>query len=156
MAKVVPIKSDRVREEDARASFANYVQSVAFNITLSRQMITALGMVRDIGNIADKGKPGEKYESFADYCQKHPMAARSWMDRNSVTYGHALKRRGLVRFIDLPRSPANGLVISNFHDKPYIPHQSYALTRAGELVCDLLVEAGLLAPAMQIKGRRRA
>lgn len=143
--KVVPIKPKAVLETDARANFANYVQSVAFNMTLSRQMVEALGLIRDFGRISDAHGDHRPDDTFDDWASRNPMGGRSRLDRHSVTYWRALKHRGLV--IDVPR---------DLNNPKWWQQRSIALTRAGELMCELLVEAGLLAPALPAKKRANA
>lgn len=110
----------------ARCNFANYVQAVAFQVTLSRGMISMLGYVRDLlphpGNLNDVPATG--------------LPPR--VDSHFVPYVERLIKRGLV-WHDHPQLP-----VGQFH--PIKGHRYYRLTRAGELMCELLVEAGLLAP----------
>ena len=125
MAADITKRIQENKQAEARAAFAGYVQSVAFNIALSRNMIDALWLVRDHTQIWN--------------APNAPAPVRS----RSVPLLKALERRGLV-----------------WHD--YIPppappdHKYHKLTRAGELVCDLLVEAGLMAAATTEQRKKRA
>ena len=113
------------RISEARENFANYTQRVAFNITLSRDMIGMLHVVRDWG------------------CQKQPdevwaPVVHNWKsiyprsDSHFVPQVQSLIRRGLVYhdYIEQKDAPMG--------------HRYYKLTRAGELMCEMLVEVGLL------------
>ena len=110
--------------------FSAYVQSVAFHMTLSRNMIEALGLIRDCGTIAH----GEATPRVSSY---------------SVPIARSLAHRGLVEHWTsvFPQHQGKGLA-----DKiPWV----YRLTRAGELTCELLVEAELLHKP-QRKSKRKA
>jgi hypothetical protein len=112
--------------------FANYVQSVAFNMTLSRHMIEGLGLIRDFGRCFNGGN------------SPVPVSAR--VNSYAVPIAHALKRRGLVEHYN-DVSPSKKVATA-----PWV----YRLTRAGELTCELLVEADLLPAAMPVKKRKAA
>ncbi len=104
------------RQDQARALFSSYVQSVAFNMTLSRNMVDALWAVREFGSChRDEAK-----DSVAPYVHNH-----------SAPLMKALERRGLVWHDWIVNAPAG--------------HRYFKLTRAGELMCELLVEAGLIS-----------
>ncbi|MGD9883384.1 MAG: hypothetical protein AB7F22_28930 [Reyranella sp.] len=108
----------RVKREKADNLFREHVQSVAFHLTLSRQMIDALQIVRDTDEWVGSGA----LSGFARW----------------VPATRAIERRGLI-----------------FHDwREGWPkhHRIYQLTKAGELVCELCVEAGLM-PALRRAGR---
>jgi hypothetical protein len=115
-------------EEQARVAFSNHVQSVAFQMSLSRLMVEGLQMVRDWGHqwnansSQDEGKYSQRLRSHA------------------VSYMESLIRRGLVFHDFVP------------HAKAEPGHRYYKLTRAGGLMCELLVEAGLIPAA---KSRRK-
>jgi predicted transcriptional regulator len=104
-------------EDGARQKFAAYVQSVAFQISLSRRMIDLLEGIRDHDNTS--------YNEF----HGHRQAATNSIGAHCfVTYVKALERRGLVTFEE-GRKP--------------LPWQ---LTYAGYLMCELLVESGQMKP----------
>lgn len=106
----------KVKREQADSLFRAHVQSVAFHLTLSRQMIDALQIVRDTDQWVNSG-------ALSGFARWVPAA-------------RAIERRGLI-----------------FHDwRKGWPkdHRIYQLTTAGELVCELCVEAGLM-PARQRK-----
>lgn len=131
--KIVAIRDNR--EAEAQSKFSNYVQSIAFNMTLSRQMIAGLDMVRNY---------------WVDAIPLPPMADTNYKSPRLLQYSHcvpminALIRRGLVWHDYIPPSSAPR------------GHQFYKLTRAGELMHELLVEAGLLAPARDARAKKRA
>lgn len=112
--------------QEARAAFVNYTQSVAFNMTLSRSMVEMLGLIRD------------ERASTADSGVRTP-----YTNSHFVPVVRRLEARGLVwhDYIEPMRAPKG--------------HQYFKLTRAGELMAELLVEAGLLAAA-PAKKRDRA
>lgn len=113
-------KTDKIataKRAQADALFREHVQSVAFHLTLSRSMIDQLAVLRDY-----------------DWSTREEGPIPNAMARMSrwVPGARALERRGLI-----------------FHDWwPGWPkgHAIYQLTTAGELVCALCVEAGLMAP----------
>ena len=90
-------------------SFANYTTSLAFNMSLSKNMVIALAAIA----------------GYADRYDKKTYIALGSYD-TAVTSARCLKDRGLVYSYD-PEKP--GL---------------YKLTKAGELVIELLKEAGLI------------
>lgn len=115
----------RAKREQANALFGAHVQSVAFHLTLSRQMIDTLEIIRDL----DWSKPMGGGQDAISRISRWVPAARS------------LERRGLI-----------------FHDwREGWPknHAIYQLTTAGQLVCALCVEAGLM-PAQQPQRKARA
>jgi len=121
----------RIRENkqaEARAAFIGYVQSVAFNLTLSRNMVDALWAVREFGT------------AYNGNNASIPAIVRS----RSVPLMKALERRGLVWHDYLPPKEAPS------------DHAYHKLTSAGELVCDLLVEAGLIAAKTETRKRKSA
>lgn len=126
------------REAEARAAFGNYVQSIAFNLTLSRTMIDGLRIVRDFGYPA--GYVREEDRPAGLETLRSPSGQCMW-----TTACQALIRRGLV-FHDY--------IAPNQH--PPAGHRYFKLTRAGELTCELLVEAGLLPAAVPVKRSKRA
>lgn len=87
-------------EEAARRNFADYVQHVAFNLTLSRAMITTLGLVRDYGwplNTEDGGLD----ENFSTVRGALRLVHTGGAD-NFVGHYRALERRGLTYFAPSP------------------------------------------------------
>jgi hypothetical protein len=126
-----------VRERDANERFANHVQSIAFNLTLSRAMIEGLRLVRDWG--MPEGRDISRNHGWAKPKPDNELRSPSGQDL-WTTAVQALIRRGLV-FHDWIETAPKG-------------HRYFKLTRAGDLVCDLLVEARLLAAAP--KQSRRA
>lgn len=133
-ANVVPMVDP---QQMAREAFTNHVQSVAFHMTLSRHMIEGLCLVRDWGfQWFHKGgtAEAEKSEVF-----RNGMSKR--LDSYAVPLMDSLKRRGLIYhdWIPIKEAPEG--------------HKFYKLTRAGELMCLLLVEAGLM-PAAKSRKRR--
>ena len=117
---------DAKNRDEAQAAFAGYVQSVAFHMTLSRNMIDALRLVRDFGTPGGGDTGGQ---------------ASRYVMGHSVPLVLALERRGLVWHDYIP-----------FRDAPR-GHRYHKLTKAGELMCDLLVEAGLMAAAERTSRR---
>ena len=121
---------DRIAENktaEARATFAGYVQSVAFNMTLSRNMVDMLGVVRD--------QQAAGYDSYSKIFEDQGTR-RSYVGGHSVPLFNSLMRRGLVIHNHWDGD------VNNPAPKGWRYHE---LTRAGELMCELLVEAGLLA-----------
>jgi hypothetical protein len=129
MPKPTPIISVNP-ETVARRNFSAHVQSVAFNLVLSKHMIDLLGAVRDWGFPYGKLEPAEfdATTRVANGAQQYIMMLK------------ALERRGLVIYQepDTEKYGNQRLIIPN--GKP-----SVILSRAGELTCELLIEAGLLA-----------
>lgn len=134
--------ADTTLELAARDAFANYVQSVAFNLTLSRSMIGMLQIIRDAPPSTDIYRDDAKW--------RNTVALRKSVDRRVdshwVPLAHAVQRRGLVIHCPLPEG-------KKFHECP--GHQFYRLTRAGELVCELLVEAGILPAKEPARMKKR-
>lgn len=132
-SNVIAIKLDR--EAGARECFSNYLQSIAFNLTLSKQMIAGLQMIRDYWVDAvpmpSMGSPNYKSPRI---CQMS----------HTYTVVQSLTRRGLVYFIPHPKGDPLG------------NHQSWKLTTAGNLVCELLVEAGLMMSRTEVRKAKRA
>jgi len=114
-------------ESAARDKFAAYVQSVAFQISLSRRMIDLLQGIRDF---EAAGK------SWKDFYPTRKAMVNKVGATCFVTYVKALERRGLVTY-EQDRSP--------------IPWQ---LTYAGYLMCELLVESGqMMAETKKVSAR---
>lgn len=126
------------REQEARAAFASYAQSVAFQVTLSRNMIDLLGLVRDAASVSDALHDRRVAASGPD-----GTGARDYVASYLVPLMNSLIRRGLV--LHCPFSGRTDQVPAGW--------KWYALTRAGQLMCDLLVEAGAL-PARASSKRR--
>lgn len=126
---------DRITDnklEEARRAFAGHVQSVAFHMTLSRNMIEVLHMLRDLGEI-----PWRRYDD----------PERSRINSHSVPLLRALSARGLVW---------HDFFHGTMAEADEAGHQWHKLTRAGELMCELLVEANLIPVALADKQKRRA
>lgn len=129
-----------VLEHQARQKFADHVQSIAFNLTLSRRMVNMLQIIRDqIDGVGD-GLDPENVEAvrrrkIVDNVIRSPNGAM-----NSYTLYHSLETRGLVYRPERPNK-------NNAFARENLGTPFMLLTRAGELVCELLVEAGLMAPA---------
>lgn len=134
MAKSLQERIAENKSAEARAAFAGYVQSVAFNMTLSRNMVDGLGLVRDYWFNAIP------MPTCADADNKSP---RLYYTNHTIPMVRALERRGLVLhdWVEPKSAPKD--------------HRYYKLTRAGALMCELLVEAGLLAPAATAKETKR-
>lgn len=123
--KTLKEKIDSNKQATAKANFAGYVQSVAFTMTLSKNMVDMLEAVRDY-------QTGQKlYEQGDGRIQTH-----------TVPLLHSLSRRGLVWHDYVSPAPAG--------------HRYHKLTRAGELMCELLVEAGLIQALTEKVKRKRA
>lgn len=133
-SNVIAVKLDR--EAGARAAFSNYVQSVAFNLTLSKQMIAGLQMIRDYWVDA------EHLPTMGNPNYKSPRILAVSHTYNIV---HSLTRRGLI--YNVPRQKP----IESMDN-----HQSWRLTSAGKLVCELLVEAGLMMSRSEVRKAKRA
>ncbi|HZT18610.1 MAG TPA: hypothetical protein VFA23_04360, partial [Dongiaceae bacterium] len=69
-----------------------------------------------------------------------------------IPHIRAVERRGLVEFVDYEMHPDRPGKPMGWRPKGYRP---FVLTRAGELVCELLVEAGLM-PAAKVRQRKAA
>lgn len=115
----------RAKREQANATFRAHVQSIAFHLTLSRQMIDTLQIIRDMDWTVTMGSERDAISRMS-----------RWIPATK-----ALERRGLL-FHDWREGWPKG-------------HPIYQLTTAGELVCALCVEAGLM-PVAQRKRTRRA
>ena len=138
MAKSLQERIADNKTAEARATFAGYVQSVAFNMTLSRNMVDMLGVVRD-----QQAAGYASYSKILDDRGTH----RDWVGRHSVPLFNSLMRRGLVIYNHWEAGPQR---------KPAPDDWRYhELTRAGELMCELLVEAGLLARLL-VPAKRKA
>lgn len=110
-------------EEQASRLFSEHVQNIAFNLTLSRRMVGLLEAVRDFG--------------FPSCCGDNDL------ERRRFYYGVTQYGNGAYMFIKYIRAIENrGLVIHQFNQegKP-----TFVLSKAGKLVCELLVECGLMS-----------
>lgn len=126
-------------QQQARTRFSQHVQSVAFNLTLSRRMIDMLRVVRDYGFPHFRDKVSE-----ADWDQWREARSASATANGTENYAglmSALERRGLI--------------IADWGGKLKHGERRVNLSDAGELVCLLLVECGLIAPALETKKVRR-
>lgn len=146
-AKVVEIVKPQV--EEARQNFASHVQSIAFNLTLSRRQINCLQAVRDYGwpTIPWRETPTkeelilkEKYQTAVD--RIHHRESKTFITHNFVGFMQALKNRGLI------------LWNHTKWDERKRGERAISLSRAGKLVCELLVEAGLMDPVEPKEARR--
>lgn len=144
MANVVQIVD--TREADASARFSNYVQSIAFTLTLSRTMIETLRVVRDFG------WPLHYTTEEHDKNRAAMKAVHGNGQYDLVTPFRALERRGLAYHAPSP-GYSEMRAMTEAERKKWNGHRHYRLTKAGSIVCDLLVEAGLL-PAQEKKRRR--
>lgn len=133
MAKDFQERVAERKQSDARHMFSSYVQSVAFNMTLSRNMVDALCAVRDFGGVIS---------------QAAKATVNQHVGSHSAPLMGALMRRGLV-WHDCPET-VNGIM----REPP--GHRWFKLTRAGELMCELLVEAGLIGAAGEQSQKRKA
>ncbi len=123
-------------EADANRAFSEYVQAVAFQMSLSKAMIAELHVIRDWGYPRSFPKRGENValskaeaeRDFAEYRKWNSTYPREM--RHAMTHRPALERRGLAYSVE-----------------PKLGERAWHLTRAGALTCELLVEAGLLPAA---------
>lgn len=125
-------------EDQARVAFSNHVQSVAFQMSLSKGMIAELEVIRDWGYPRLFPKVGEAGKKYDDWRKKHAKYTGMFprVMSHFMVYRPALERRGLA------------------YSQPNCPfgEPQWVLTRAGGLMCELLVEAGLMPVA---KSRRK-
>lgn len=137
-------------QQQARTRFSQYVQSVAFNLTLSRKMIDMLQVVRDYGfphirrdDGRESAKDWEKWKE-AHQASRFPNAHNTNGTQDGfVVFMNSLERRGLVYCNPTP-----------YNERKY-GERGFRLSDAGELVCLLLVECGLMVPAVTAKKARR-
>jgi len=132
------------QQAEARNNFASHVQSIAFNLTLSRRMIDCLQSVRDygwphLGNEATKEDRAKNKENNLVVTRFHNRGDNTFTTHNFVGFMKALSNRGLIYW----------------NEKDYrqrkLGERTLFLSRAGELTCDLLVEGGLMAPRVDVK-----
>ena len=117
-----------IQEHSANQKFQGYVQRVAFSIILSQPMIRALQVVRDYpaynpNQTIEESKIENKLNSI-----RSPSGQDLWIKEI-----WALERRGLAYHNPSPKD--------NPWPKGWV---FYKLTHAGELMCELLIEAGLM------------
>lgn len=110
--------------------FADYVTRVAFNLTLSRGQITALAIIKSEIDQDARRRKARKPKKFLSL--DNPPAPRF---SHFVPAVQGLERRGLVVWEDPSQM------------KPRWDHCPFKLTRAGELVYQLLETAGLVRNA---------
>lgn len=128
-------------EQQTNHRFQAYVQSVAFHMTLSKAMIGTLGLIRDFGWPLRTAASGMSWsESNGILKQLHGNGADAF-----VQHFRAIEARGLAVHCPSP-SHQELAAMTEKQRKKWDDHRHYRLTRAGELVCELLVEAGLLPP----------
>jgi hypothetical protein len=122
--------------ELAREKFASHVQSIAFQLTLSRRMIDCLRVVRDYGFPTINDSPEQRQleaENRTVVKRQHRSSThRAFISDNFVGFMRSLDNRGLVVWSDTP------------YEKRKCGERAIFLTKAGELTCLLLVEAGLM------------
>lgn len=125
MTKISPMIN---KDIDAQRKFATHVQSVAFNLVLSRRMIDLLQLVRDYGwpNL-----PFNHPEKQEHRIEKNGICRANNAADQFIRCMHGLTGRGLI------------IHTMPYHGMPQGEH-IYKLSRAGEMVCELLVEAGLM------------
>lgn len=110
--------------------FSEYVTSSVFNLSLSKNMINALQAIYS----------GDRRYALGD--------------SRFVGSANCLKNRGLMTHI-MDRCDIKELANAEgfLYDGDWLISQPfnriYTLTRAGELVCDLLIEAGLFDPTIE-------
>ena len=119
------------QEQISNDKFKSYVQRVAFQITLSERMIRALCVIRDYPAYNNKitNKEMISEQKRIEIRSLSSQAQCIW-----ITEFNALERRGLAYHNPTTKENPwpNG-------------HVFYKLTRAGELMCELLIEAGLMS-----------
>lgn len=134
--KVVTIEAaPRPAEDMARANFSAHVQSVAFQISLSRRMIELLKQTRDYGFPHNDDWQVAVSHRRAVGLRLHKASGirKAYETHDFVGPIKSLEKRGLIILDDRPFSERKK------GDK-YIQ-----LSLAGEIMCELLVEAGLIS-----------
>ncbi len=118
------------QEHSANIKFRGYVQRVAFQVTLSEPMIRALQVIRDYPAYSNN-------KTNKDLIKEHKQTEIRSLSNQAqcvwIVEISALERRGLAYHNPAPKNnpwPENWVF--------------YKLTRAGELMCELLIEAGLM------------
>ncbi len=120
-----------LNEHSANEKFRGYVQRVVFQVTLSERMIRALCVIRDYPTY-NNNKSSEDLIRENNQTEIRSLSTQAqciWL----VEF-NALERRGLAYHNPTTKENPwpNG-------------HVFYKLTRAGELMCELLIEAGLMS-----------
>lgn len=116
--------------------FGEYAQSTAFVMTLSKGMISALQYVRDMPtNDVVLNRIDGNRKTFL-------------LSSHFVPTIKSVERRGLVNWHPYEKHPEYDRTNPW---KTLRNHRSWTLTRAGELMCELLVEAGLMAEKQRKK-----
>lgn len=152
MPKQMTLRPNEVLEHEARINFSDHVQSIAFNLTLSRRMIGMLQIVRDHQWRAGDEIADDAYSIMCNEKTKNIITNGGQSNYNWYSLEHSLVRRGLIY---RPYNPKTEL------REPGMPLAQ--LTQAGKLVCELLVEAGLMpsklpspeVPKTGLKRRRK-
>lgn len=124
---------------EARKNFSAFTQSVAFQISLSKRMVDVLRAVRDHGfphiGYGKDASPAEEevYREQQRVFDKHIVRGNTiYKAHDFVSVIKALERRGLVICY------RKGWNNYKKHEK------TMELSLAGEIMCELLVEAGLI------------
>jgi len=148
MKKVAEISTGG--EIEARRAFTEHVQSVAFQISLSRRMIDMLREVRDYGfphlgtaySEAEWQESLERRDAVSLRFHKCEGARKDFVTRDFITVGRSLERRGMIIYNSKPYSDRK-------KGEPYIK-----LSLAGEIMCELLVTAGLMAENSKLVAKK--
>lgn len=132
-------------QQYARDKFSSHVQSIAFQLTLSRRMIDCLRVVRDYGFPHNSCvSPDPATHELEQVCRSvvkrtHTRGESTFVTDNFVGFMRSLDNRGLITWN--PKA----------WNERKVGERSLFLSRAGVLVCSLLVEAGLM-PASSKRG----
>lgn len=152
MNKVQVLRPNEVLQQDAQRKFSDAVQNIAFQLTLSRRMIGMLQVARDGLWVFGDGLD----ETDKERCARRDLAKSMYQSANGVDNWiplfHSLEKRGLVfrpARVDEGRDGKHG----EFWAKHKNDYKVIELTQAGELVCGLLVLAGLM-PARQVEQKK--
>ena len=152
-AKGEVIAANEALHSEARQKFSDHVQAIAFNLTLSRRMIGLLQVARDGLMIWADGLNDKSPAALVRREHAKQLTVLAHGADNIIGLSSALQRRGLIY-----RPPIldekNGSDYWGDSRKQGVP--LYRLTRAGELVCDLLEEAGLMPAPAYRKSKRTA
>lgn len=127
-------------EADARKAFTEHVQSVAFQISLSRRMIELLRETRDYG--FPHGANWEENKAHRDIVairhHRGPIR-KEFTSHDLVGPIKSLERRGLIIFNRTP------------YESRKKGELWLRLSLAGEIMCELLVTAGLMPEQAEAK-----
>lgn len=125
----------------AREQFASAVQSVAFQLTMSRRMIDCLQVVRDYGfpHLGDRATDTDWQLDKTQAIVVQRPSRNGGTAHNFVGFMRALQHRGLIYFNPTP------------WNKRKTGQRTVLLSRAGELTCELLMEAGLMSGRSEIR-----